>query len=47
MIKVVNIYIVSTYSCTFDQLKEPTDQSMEKAKAFMSDYELVKENEYK
>ena len=38
----MNICIVSTYSCTFDQFKERADQSMEEAKAFMSDYELVK-----
>ena len=43
----MNICIVSTYSCTFDQFKELVDESMEEAKAFMSDYELVKENENK
>ena len=43
----MNICIVSTYSCTFDQFKELVDESMEEAKAFMSEYELVKVNEHK
>ena len=43
----MNICIVSTYSCTFDQFKEIVDESMEEAKAFMSEYELVKVNEHK
>ena len=43
----MSICIVSTYSCTFDQFKEIVDESMEEAKAFMSEYELVKVNEQK
>ena len=43
----MSICIVSTYSCTFDQFKELVDESVEAAKAFMSEYELVKVNEYK
>ena len=43
----MNICIVSTYSCTFDQFKELVDESMEEAKAFMSEYELVRVNEHK
>ena len=43
----MNICIVSTNSCTFDQFKEIVDESMEEAKAFMSEYELVKVNEHK
>ena len=43
----MNICIISTYSCTFDQFKELVDESMEEAKAFMSEYELVKVNEHK
>ena len=43
----MNVCIVSTYSCTFDQFKELVDESMEEAKAFMSEYELVRVNEHK
>ena len=43
----MSICIVSTYSCTFDQFKEIVDESMEEAKAFMSEYELVRVNEHK
>ena len=43
----MNTCIVSTYSCTFDQFKGLVDESMEEAKAFISDYELVKVKENK
>ena len=43
----MNICIVSTESCTFDQFKELVDERMEEAKAFMSEFEFIKVNEHK
>ena len=43
----MNTCIVSTYSCTFDKFKELVDESMDETKAFISEYELVKETDHK
>ena len=43
----MNICIVSTYSCTFDEFQQVVNASMDEASKFLTDWELVKVNDHK
>ena len=43
----MNICIVSTYSCTFDEFQQVVNASIDEASKFLTDWELVKVNDHK